>query len=152
MASKAPKVSNALSSVGNTVRGVPAHLLRHAAIACVLPIAYYGSEAQWPSRFRQGPRGRISDCVYTLPQLLDKAILKSARVIFPVYRTTPSAALHREGGLSPSEISLNGRTTAATARLRHLDPRYPLLRRANRVTSLNRPTTLCYVRHILAPP
>ncbi|KAI1000568.1 hypothetical protein K3495_g7626 [Podosphaera aphanis] len=142
LASKALKVSNALSSLGNTVRDVLAHLLRQAAVACVLPIAYYGSETWWPGRSRLGPRGRISNRVDSLLQLLDKVVLKSARAILPVYRTTPLAALHREAGLPPSEISLNGRTTAATARLRHLDPRHPLLRRANRVTFLNHPTSL----------
>lgn len=45
LAAKALKISNALSLLGNTVRGVLAHLLRHAAVACVLPVAYYGSEA-----------------------------------------------------------------------------------------------------------
>ncbi|KAI0998616.1 hypothetical protein K3495_g9581 [Podosphaera aphanis] len=151
LAAKALKVSNALSSLGNTVRGVPAHLLRHAAVACVLPVAYYGSEAWWPGRSRQGTQGRISNRVDSLLQLLDKVILTSACAIVPVYRTTPTAALHRESGLTPSEIALNGRTTAATARLRHLDPRHPLLRRAGKIISLNRPTPR-FARRVLALP
>ncbi|KAI0994572.1 hypothetical protein K3495_g13610 [Podosphaera aphanis] len=108
----------------------------YAAVACVLPAAYYGSEAWWPVRTRQGTQGRISNRVDSLLQLLDKVILSSARAILPVYRTTPIAALHRESGLPPSEIGLNGQTTAATIRLRHLD-----LRCAGRIISLNRPAS-----------
>ncbi|KAI1007458.1 hypothetical protein K3495_g769 [Podosphaera aphanis] len=40
---------------------------------------------------------------------------------------------------------------SATARLRHLDPRHLLLRRANRVTFLNHPTSR-FARHVLALP
>ncbi|KAI0991825.1 hypothetical protein K3495_g16362, partial [Podosphaera aphanis] len=119
--------------------------------ACVLPVAYYGSEAWWPGRSRQGTQGRISNRVDSLLQLLDKVVLTSARAILPVYRTTPTAALHRESGLPPSEIALNGRTTAATVRLRHLDPRHPLLRRAGKIISLNRPTSR-FARRVLALP
>ncbi|KAI1004247.1 hypothetical protein K3495_g3967 [Podosphaera aphanis] len=49
-------------------------ILQTDAVACALPIAYYGSEAWWPGRFRQGPRGRISNRVDSLLQLLDQQV------------------------------------------------------------------------------
>ncbi|KAI1003285.1 hypothetical protein K3495_g4922 [Podosphaera aphanis] len=127
---KALKVSNALSSLSNTVRGVLAHLLRQVAVACVLPIAYYGSEIWW----------HMADPV--------KDLEAGFQIVLTLYS---NSALHREAGLPSSEIALDRRTTAATARLRHLDSRYPQLRRANRVTSLNRPTSR-FTRHVLDLP
>ncbi|KAI1003489.1 hypothetical protein K3495_g4713 [Podosphaera aphanis] len=48
-------------------------------------------------------------------------------------------------------MALNRRTTAATVRLRHLDPRHPLLCSANGVTFINRPTSR-FARHVLSLP
>ncbi|KAI0991244.1 hypothetical protein K3495_g16943, partial [Podosphaera aphanis] len=46
-AAKSMTVAKALSSLGNTVHGVQPRLLRHAAVACVLPVAYFGAETWW---------------------------------------------------------------------------------------------------------
>lgn len=151
LASKALKVSHALSSLGNTTRGAPPHLLRRAVDSCVLPIVYYASESWWPGRSRQGPTGRISNRVDSLLQQLSKVVLASARATLPVYRTTPTAILHRESGLQQPEIALDGRALAATVRLRRLDPRHPLLRRANRVLSSQRATSR-FARRVLSLP
>ncbi|KAI0992885.1 hypothetical protein K3495_g15299, partial [Podosphaera aphanis] len=151
LAAKSLKVSQALSSLGNTARGVPPHLLRQAVVSCVLPVMYYAAETWWPVRTREGPRARISNRVDTSLQLFSKVVLTAARAILPVYRTTPSAALHRESGLAPPEIALEQRTLVATVRLRRLDPRHPLLRRAIRVLALGRPTSR-FARRILALP
>ncbi|KAI0991644.1 hypothetical protein K3495_g16543, partial [Podosphaera aphanis] len=151
LAAKSLKVSQALSSLGNTARGVPPHLLRQAVVPCVLPVMYYAAETWWPGRTREGLHARISNRVDTSLQLFTKVVLTAARAILPVYRTTPSAALHRESGLAPPEIALEQRTLATTVRLRRLDPRHPLLRRAIRVLALGRPTSR-FVRRILALP
>lgn len=148
---KALKVSHALSPLGNTVRGVPPHLVRTSALACVLPIAYYASETWWPGRSRQGARSRISNRVETILQWLDKVVFACARAILLVYRTTLTVVLLRESGLLASEIALDRRAASATARLRQLDPSHPLLRRANRIISQQRPTSR-FTRRVLDLP
>ncbi|KAI0993033.1 hypothetical protein K3495_g15151, partial [Podosphaera aphanis] len=65
--------------------------------------------------------------------------------------TTPTAALHRESGLAPPEIALNKRALAGAIRLRRLDPRHPLLRRANRIESLQQASSR-FARRVLALP
>ena len=51
-AAKALTVAQALKSLGNTVRGVPPHLLRQAVTACVIRRAYFAAETWWPGRLR----------------------------------------------------------------------------------------------------
>ncbi|KAI1001769.1 hypothetical protein K3495_g6432 [Podosphaera aphanis] len=131
LAARAQKISHALLSLGNTVRGVSPHL--------------------WTGRSREGPRRRISNRVDGLLQQLSKVILTSSRALLPVYRTTPTAALHRESGLAPPEIALNKRALAGAIRLRRLDPRHPLLRRANRIESLQQASSH-FARRVLALP
>lgn len=105
---------------------VSPNLLQRAAIACVLPVAYYGSETWWPGRSRLESRGRISNSIDSLLQQLSLVILYSARATLPAYKTTPTASLHRESGLLTPEIQLNARATAATIRIRRLDKSHPL--------------------------
>ncbi|KAI1001317.1 hypothetical protein K3495_g6881 [Podosphaera aphanis] len=114
---KALKVSHVFSSLGNTVGGVPPHLVRTAALACVLPIAYYASETWWPGRSRQCARSRISNCIETILQRLDKVVFACARAILPVYRTTPTAVLLREFGLLASKFALDRRAASANSTL-----------------------------------
>lgn len=52
LSAKAMQVANGLRSLGNTARGAPAHLLRQAVIACILPVQYYALEAWWLSKNR----------------------------------------------------------------------------------------------------
>ncbi|KAI0998120.1 hypothetical protein K3495_g10073 [Podosphaera aphanis] len=122
---KVLKVGHALSSLRNTVRVAPPHLVRHAALACVLPIAYYGAESWWPGRFRQGARARISNRVESTLHRLEKVVFICAGAILPVYRTTPTAALLRESGIRPSEIAPRregSRCYCATPSTRPLSP------------------------------
>lgn len=140
-ASKALKISNAMASLGNTARGVPPNLLRQAAVACVLPVAYYAAETWWPGRSRPGSIKPISNRTEGLLKRLDRVVLNTARAILPVYRTTPTAALHRESGLPPSEISLNHIALAASTRLKRLDPQHPLLSRYHDAKRPNQPDT-----------
>jgi hypothetical protein len=126
MAAKASTVANALRSLGNTVRGVQPRLLQQVVSACVLRKAYYGAETWWPGRTRPGSSSPISNRVDGLLASLEKVILVGARAVLPVYRTTPTAALHRESGLLPPEIELNQLALLATTRLCRLDPYHPL--------------------------
>ena len=151
MASKALIVANALRSLGNTVRGVPPHLLQQAVKACVHPKAYYGAETWWPGRTRPGPVSPISNRVDGLLDSLAKVVLAGARAILPVYCTTPIAVLHRESGLLPPEIELNQLAYSATARLRRLDPAHPLLKRARKILRHGHPTSR-FARRVLSLP
>lgn len=150
-AAKAVKVSKALSSLGNTVRGVPPKLLRQATVACVLPVAYYAAETWWPGRTRPGPKRPITNRVDGLICALTRVVLTAARAILPVYCTTPTAVLLRESGLPPPEIALNTQVLAATVRLRRLDPLHPLYSRATAVLRSSYPTSR-FARRVLALP
>ncbi|KAI1000509.1 hypothetical protein K3495_g7685 [Podosphaera aphanis] len=126
-AAKSMTVAKALSSLGNTVRAEQPRLLRHAAVAHVLSVAYFGAETWWLGRTR--PRnngGTVSNRVVTFLSLLSKTILAKARVVLPVFKTIPTAVPHRELGLAPPEITLNHLTCMATIRLHRLDPYHPL--------------------------
>jgi hypothetical protein len=151
MASKALIVSNALRSLGNTVRGVRPHLLQQTVEACVLRKGYYGAETWWPGRTRPGPRSPISNRVDGLLDSLAKVVLAGARAILPVYCTTSTAVLYRESGLLPPEIELNQLASSATARLRRLDPAHPLVKRSRKILRQGHPTTR-FARRVLSLP
>lgn len=129
-ASKALKTARALSSLGNTLRGVSPTLTRQAIEACVLSVAYFAAETWWPGRKRQTYNGYTSNGVDNLIEKLGKVTLTSARSILPVFSTTPSSVLYRESGLSPPELKLDEIALRATVRIRRLDPQHPLRTRA----------------------
>ena len=152
LSTKASRVSNALKSLGNTERGVPASLIRQAVTSCVLPIAYYAAETWWPGRARPGRLGNVSNRVDSLVRLLDKVVLSGARAILPVYRTTPNPALFREAGLPPSELKLDNIALSSTARLRRLDRRHPLRLRADKIARTGNSSTRLARRVLSLPP
>ncbi|KAI0999349.1 hypothetical protein K3495_g8847 [Podosphaera aphanis] len=98
-----------------------------------------------------GPERTHSNRVDSALEQHAKVVHASARAIFPVYRTTPITALRRETGIPSPEIALDGHCRAALVRQRRLDSRHPLLRCANIVSRLNRPTS-GFARQILALP
>jgi Reverse transcriptase (RNA-dependent DNA polymerase)/Endonuclease-reverse transcriptase len=151
MATKARAVAGALRSLGNTVRGVPAHLLQQVVKACVLRRAYFGAETWWPGRTRPGRTASISNRVDGLLANLAKVVLSGARAILPVFCTTPTAALYRESGLLPPEIELDHLALLAATRIRRLDPCHPLRKRAEKIASQARPSTRL-ARRVLALP
>ncbi|APA09338.1 hypothetical protein sscle_05g041080 [Sclerotinia sclerotiorum 1980 UF-70] len=126
LVAKAMTVAKALKSLGNSMRGVPANLLRQAAEVCVLKKAYYGAETWWPGRTRPGKEHRTNNGVDNHINLLAKVMLECARAILPVWRTTNTATLYRESGLRPPEIELDNIALTATVRTRRLDPYHPL--------------------------
>lgn len=64
--------------------------------------------------------------------MMDKVQTAAARAILPVYCTNPKAALLRESGLSPSEITLDNITRKYSIRTRRLDPYHPLYYRSHK--------------------
>ena len=150
-AQKAVKISKALSSLGNTVRGMRPLRLRQAVLACSMSVAYFASETWWPGRKRTGLRRPVSNRVDTLLRGFQIATHTAARAILPAFRTTPTPILHRESGLLPAEIALDSRTRRAAVRIHKLDVRHPLRVRAAEIKHLSRPTSRL-ARQILALP
>jgi len=150
-AAKALKVSKALSSLGNTVRGVRPSLLQRAVTACVLPIAYYGAETWWPERTRIRHGKKVRNGVDGHLASLAKVVATAARAVLPVYRTTPVDILHRESGIPPPEIALKAKTLASTARLHRLDARHPLSTRVRHIKGNKLPISR-FARRVLQLP
>lgn len=61
----------------------------------------------------------------------DKAIYLSLRVALPVCRTTPNAALHREGGIPPAKILLEANRLRLVYWINSPENLHPLRFRAN---------------------
>lgn len=135
--SKALKVVNAFRCLGNTSRGVLPRLSRQAVTACVLPIAHFGAETWWPGKTRKQRNKIVSNRVGEHTRLIEKVYTAAARAILPVFRTTPTAALLRESGLSTAEIALDTISRRAAIRTRRLDPYHPLRCRAHKPTQHN---------------
>ncbi|KAM4061472.1 reverse transcriptase (RNA-dependent DNA polymerase) [Hirsutella rhossiliensis] len=72
--------------------------------------------------FQEGPSG-----IGNLVKKMSKALYTSLRAILPVWRTTPTNVLHREAGIPPVPLLLEGRRTAFAARLKALDEAHPLV-------------------------
>ncbi|KAI0998014.1 hypothetical protein K3495_g10177 [Podosphaera aphanis] len=123
---KALKVAQAIRCFGNTISGVPPHLSRQAAAACVLPIAHFAAETWWPGRTRKKGRKTVSNRVSGHLAVLDKLYSTVARPILPAYRTTPCTALLREAGIQPAELVLDTISIQPAIRTRRLDSRHPL--------------------------
>ncbi|KAI1004606.1 hypothetical protein K3495_g3606 [Podosphaera aphanis] len=131
-AAKALKVAHALCCLGNTIRGVPPYLSRQAVLACVLPIAHFGSETWWPGASKKIGSKTISNRVGKHLEILDKTHRAAARAILPAFRTVPLPTLLREAGILSAETALDGLSRRAAIRIRKLDPRHLLSRRGSR--------------------
>jgi ribonuclease HI len=148
MAAKAYTVGNALKSLGNTARGVPAWHLQRAVTACVLKKCYFAAETWWPGKER---KDGTSNQVLKHLQALERVILTSARAILPVYKTTQMSALYREARLRPPEIELTLIAETFAARTARLDYTHPLQTRASKVLQSRRSKTR-FAHWILALP
>ncbi|KAI1005063.1 hypothetical protein K3495_g3155 [Podosphaera aphanis] len=115
----------------NTVnRGAAPKALVNAVDACVIPVATYGAEVWWPGMSRPTITGSVRPHTSFHCELIDKVIIKALRAALPVWRTTPNVVLHREGGIPPARILLEGYRLRLSARLNSLDDRHPLRFRA----------------------
>ncbi|KAM4066733.1 reverse transcriptase (RNA-dependent DNA polymerase) [Hirsutella rhossiliensis] len=89
--------------------------MRRAVCACVIPVLLYAAEAwypgpkspRWTKPSKEGPSG-----IGNLVKKMSKALYTSLRAILPVWRTTPTNVLHREAGIPPVPLLLEGRRTA----------------------------------------
>ncbi|ODM15661.1 hypothetical protein SI65_08895 [Aspergillus cristatus] len=135
LAGKAKQAAGGIQALANTVRGVKAPLLRQATVACVVSVLCYGAESWWPGRHRSrqsisGEQKLVSNGVAAQLACLDRILRCALLGSLPVYRTTQTAALHRESAIPPMELLLNQRQQALAVRVHQLDTRHPLYRRA----------------------
>jgi len=142
VAGKALTVANAIRALGNTVRGLPPHLARQTARACVYGSASYAAETWWRGPEIRGYKGAA--------KLLDKSFKIAARAVAPAYKTTPIPALLREAGLPPARIHFEAIRRRAAARLFRLDDNHPLAQRIFPPTSSK--STSFTKMAALAPP
>ena len=108
LAAKAKQTAAGIKSLANTVRGAKDLLLRHATVACVIPVLCYEAEAWRPGRHRPRNETYISNLVDSALSWLDRVLRDALRGTLPVYRTTPIAALLRETAIPPWRSSLTG--------------------------------------------
>jgi hypothetical protein len=120
MAAKASAAAHALKLLGGGAGGAPAHTMRHATTACVVPVATYAAEAWWCPPNARAQRRRA------LAKLADRPLRIALRVALPVWRTTPSALLHHAAGLPTAAGILDDLVRRAAIRITSLDNRHVL--------------------------
>ena len=128
--------------------------MRQAVVACILWKAYFSAETWWPGRTRpssKAPQHPILNQVLGHMDKIAKVIQAGARVILPVFCTTPLPALYQESGLLPAETELDYIAASALICLHHLDPYHPLRKQAARIARNSHPNS-CFARHVLNLP
>lgn len=109
---------NTFRSSGHTTKGASPYLLQKEILAGVLPSALFGSEKWWPGISDSIDQGLvISNRVIGHLEILKRVVFSSARVILPVYKTTPIPILLQESGLLPPDLELDKKS-------RHAAPSY----------------------------
>ncbi|OAQ57666.1 endonuclease/reverse transcriptase [Purpureocillium lilacinum] len=131
---KARRVANLLKGIANTKHGPLPRAVRRAVKACVEPTLFYGAEAWYPGEVAPSvanPNRIVSTQVKHLVLRLDKVLRHAVRAALPVWKTTPIPAMHREAGTPPASIALAAQQIRFSARLKSLDGRHPLVKRAS---------------------
>ena len=127
----AMKVAQHMRRFNSAYRGAAPMPLVRAVDACIVPVATFGSDVWWPGLKRPTLRGISTPSTTNMCSMIDKAILTGLRAALPVMRTTPNAVLHREAGIQPANILLEGNRIRVAARLKSLDKQHPLRSRAS---------------------
>ena len=127
---KALKTAQHLRRLNSVSRGAAPRMLVTAVDMCVVPVATFGADVWWPGLTRPTANGLSTPQATSMCNLIDKAILCALRGALPVWKTTPNAVLHREGGIPPARILLEANRLRLAARLSSLDDRHPLRSRA----------------------
>ncbi|TVY62678.1 putative 115 kDa protein in type-1 retrotransposable element R1DM [Fusarium oxysporum f. sp. cubense] len=129
---KSQAVTYHLRGLTNTIHGPLPSAVRSAVRACVEPVLLYGTEVWYPGatrpRWEQPSKDRPSGIQHLL-QIMNKAIVQSMRAILPVWKTTPTAILHRESGIPPITQLLEACRYRFSARLKSLDEAHLLAKR-----------------------
>ena len=130
IAQKGKKAAQALQMLGGTSRGTPAHVLRHATKASILPVLTFEAEAWWPPSTQHSRRHALAKKLNCVQNIALQSIL-------PVYKITPTALLHQTTGILPIEILLDAVSRQFAICLSQLDSRHPLQICVNRKTPKN---------------
>ncbi|KAI0993264.1 hypothetical protein K3495_g14920, partial [Podosphaera aphanis] len=128
---KALKLAQHMRRLNTVKRGASPKSLITAVESCVIPVATYGTEVWWPGLTRPAATGTIRPPTSFHCELIDKVLRMALRAALPVWRTTPNVVLHREGGIPPARILLEGYRLRFAARLHSLDDNHPLRKRAS---------------------
>jgi ribonuclease HI len=129
---KAAKVAYHIRSLANTTYGPPASSLRKATMACVYPSLLYGAECWYrgrtkpPRTLKPGGPAEVSTYVGWHIAVMDKTLAIAARGVLPVWRTTPTATLFRDAGLSSAATALEEAKLRFATHLRTIDAEHPL--------------------------
>ena len=127
---KALKAAQHIRRLNSVRRGAAPSALVTVVDMCVVPVATFGADVWWPGRTRPTANGTSAPHATFLCNLIDKAVLLALRAALPVWKTTPNAVIHREGGIPPARILLEANRLRVAARLNSLDDRHPLRSRA----------------------
>lgn len=128
---KALKIAQHMRRLNTVRRGAAPGLLVMATNACVVPVAMYGAEVWWPGMTRPAAKGAVTPQTTHLCSLIDRALHLALRAELPVWRTILNAVLHRESGIPPARILLEGNRLRFAARINTLDKSHPLRDRAS---------------------
>ncbi|CCU76238.1 TE1b-like protein [Blumeria hordei DH14] len=128
---KAMKAAQQMRRFNSTSRGAAPRPLVGAVDMCIVSLATFGSDVWWPGSKRPTTRGMVTSPTSNLCSMIDKANLMGLRAALPVMRTTPNVVVHREGGIPPAKVILEGNRLRLSARLKTLDDRHPLRIRAS---------------------
>ncbi|KAI0992044.1 hypothetical protein K3495_g16142, partial [Podosphaera aphanis] len=128
---KALKAAQHMRKLSPVSRGAAPGPLVTAVDSCVVPVATFAAEVWWPGLKRPTKRGDVTPPTVYLCNLIDKAVRVALRAALPVWRTTPNVILHREGGIPPANILLEGSRLRLAARINSLDTHHPLRSRAS---------------------
>ena len=124
------KVAHLMRRFNSTFRGAAPGALIRAVNSCIVSIATFGAEVWWPGLKRPTRAGIATPATASLYTMIDKAIMMGLRSALPVLWTTPNVVLHREGGIPPANISVEGNRLQFSAKMKTLDDRHPLRSRA----------------------
>lgn len=127
---KALKVAQYMRRINSVMRGTTPNALITAVESCVIPVATFGARVWWPGMTRPAASRNIVPPTSHMCGLIDKAQHITLRATLPGWRTTPNVVLHREGGIPPARILLEGFRLRLVARLNPLDDRHLLRIRA----------------------
>ncbi|KAI0995754.1 hypothetical protein K3495_g12426 [Podosphaera aphanis] len=128
---KALKAAQHVRKLSHVSRGAAPGPLVAAVDSCVVPEATFAAEVWWPGLKRPKKCGDVTPPIVYLCNLIDKAIRVALRAALPVWRTTPNVILHREGGIPPAKILLEGSRLRLAARVNSLDTHHPHRSRAS---------------------
>ena len=122
---KAQSVATHLRRLNPVQRGAAPGPLVRAVESCVVTVATYGAEVWYPGTSRPTSQGTTKFRVQGLLDKVDVVVRTALRAALPVWRTTRIAVLHRESGIPPAPILLEGIRLRNSARMHRLDACHP---------------------------